>query len=147
MKKIKFFLAAIFIALVVTGCVCPGGGDIIYQVSTIDALSEGVYDGEVTFDELGKHGDFGIGTFNGLDGEMIGFDGKFYQIRVDGVAYPVPGSMMTPFAVVTFFDADKTETTGDVMTLEDIKQLILKEVETENVFYAVKITGIFQSPS
>ncbi len=143
MKKLRLFLGTIFIVLLVSGCLCPRGGDVIYQVSTIDALSEGVYDGEVTFDDLKKHGDFGIGTFNGLDGEMIGFDGEFYQIRVDGVAYPVPGSMMTPFSVVTFFDAEKTETIDDVMTLEDIKQHILNEVETENVFYAVKISGTF----
>ncbi|MDE3226620.1 MAG: acetolactate decarboxylase, partial [Nitrospirota bacterium] len=50
----------------------------LFQTSTIGALMEGVYDGEVTYGELAKHGDFGLGTFNALDGEMIAFDGTFY---------------------------------------------------------------------
>lgn len=143
MKKVRLFFGTIFIVLLVSGCLCPKDGDVIYQVSTIDALTEGVYDGEVTFDELKKHGDFGIGTFDGLDGEMIGFDGEFYQIRVDGVAYPVPGSVKTPFSAVTFFDAETTETIDDVMSLEDIKQHILEKFETKNIFYAIKISGTF----
>ena len=67
------------------------------QVSTIDALLGGVYDGVMDFETLEDYGDFGIGTFEGLDGEMLGFEGKFYQVKADGVAYPVIGSMLTPF--------------------------------------------------
>jgi len=55
----------------------------------------------VTYKELKKHGDFGLGTFNALDEEMIRLDGKFYQIKVDGIAYPVDDSMKTPFARVS----------------------------------------------
>lgn len=58
--------------------------DVLFQTSTIDALLAGVYDGEITFKELKEHGDFGLGTFNGLDGEMVGLDGNFYKIKVDG---------------------------------------------------------------
>ncbi len=43
----------------------------IFQVSTLNALVEGLYDGEITYGELREHGDFGIGTFNALDGVMI----------------------------------------------------------------------------
>ena len=55
--------------------------EVLFQVSTIDALLEGVYDGDLTFEELKNQGDLGIGTFNALDGEMIGLDGEFYQIK------------------------------------------------------------------
>ena len=41
------------------------------QVSTINALLAGVYDGILTVGELKGYGDFGIGTFEGLDGEMV----------------------------------------------------------------------------
>ena len=50
----------------------------LVQVSTIDALLQGVYDGNTSLQTLGKYGDFGIGTFNGLDGEMILLEGHFY---------------------------------------------------------------------
>ena len=50
---------------------------VLFQASTIAALLEGAYDGDLTFAELAEHGDLGLGTFNGLDGEMIALDGAF----------------------------------------------------------------------
>lgn len=55
----------------------------IYQVSTMTSLLDGVYDGDFELSEIPKYGDFGIGTFNKLDGELIGFDGEFYRLRSD----------------------------------------------------------------
>lgn len=76
----------------------------LFQTSTIDALLSGSYEGDVSFAELRARGDFGLGTFDALDGEMIGLDGAFYQVRADGRAYEVDEQMKTPFAVVTFFE-------------------------------------------
>ncbi len=76
----------------------------LFQTSTIDALLEGNYDGDVSFAELEDRGDFGLGTLDALDGEMVALDGSFYQIRADGRAYPIDGWARTPFAVVTFFE-------------------------------------------
>ncbi len=67
----------------------------LFQTSTISALLA-VYEGETTFDNLKKYGDFGLGTVNALDGEMIALEGEFYQIKADGVAAAVPDSMKTP---------------------------------------------------
>src|ERR671910_2342862 len=72
----------------------------LFQTSTIDALLEGNYEGDVSFAELGDRGDFGLGTFDALDGEMICLDGNFYQIKADGRAYAVEKRTRTPFAVV-----------------------------------------------
>src|SRR5665647_3590613 len=74
------------------------GDDVLYQVSTINALLQGVYDGVIPIGELETHGDFGIGTFDGLEGEMLALDGNYYQIKTDGIAYPVSENMTTPFA-------------------------------------------------
>ena len=49
----------------------------VYQVSTMTSLLEAVYDGDFSLSHIPEHGDFGIGTFNQLDGELIGFDGAF----------------------------------------------------------------------
>src|SRR5215216_6296625 len=76
----------------------------LFQTSAIDALLDGNYEGDISFTELGAHGDFGLGTFDALDGEMIYIDGTFYQVRADGRAYEVDEQMKTPFAVVTFFE-------------------------------------------
>ena len=83
--------------------------DIIFQNSTINALLEGLYDDDVTFEQLRKHGNLGLGTFNRLDGEMVAIDGEFYKIKAaDGLAYPVPGNEKTPFSVVTDFKTDSS---------------------------------------
>jgi acetolactate decarboxylase len=52
---------------------------VIFQTSTIDALLDGAYDGDVSFRELREHGAFGLGTLDALDGEMIALDGRFYR--------------------------------------------------------------------
>jgi acetolactate decarboxylase len=76
---------------------------VLFQASTIGALLEGAYDGDLSFDELAEHGDLGLGTLNGLDGEMIALDGRFYRADVDGTVGEVTGDALTPFAVVTRF--------------------------------------------
>jgi len=77
---------------------------VLFQASTIGALLEGAYDGDLSFAELAEHGDLGLGTLNGLDGEMIALDGGFYRADVDGTVGEVEGTERTPFAVVTRFE-------------------------------------------
>lgn len=78
---------------------------VLFQASTIGALLDGAYDGDVSFAELAAHGDLGLGTLNGLDGEMIALDGRFYRADVDGVIYEIDPGARTPFAVVVRFSA------------------------------------------
>src|SRR5262245_29986435 len=75
----------------------------LFQVSTTGALVEGVYKGAITIGELKSHGDFGLGTFEGLDGEMVAVDGHFYQVHSDGRVTEPAGAALVPFAVVTTF--------------------------------------------
>jgi acetolactate decarboxylase len=77
---------------------------VLFQASTIGALLEGAYDGDLSFAELAEHGDLGLGTLNGLDGEMIALDGRFYRADVDGAVGKVADEARTPFAVVTRFE-------------------------------------------
>ncbi len=115
----------------------------LFQYSTLASLLEGVYDGEMTYTELKKHGDFGLGTFNALDGEMIEIDHQFYQIRADGAAYQVDGETKTPFAVVTFFEPDQTVETSERTDCEQLKEYLDSLLPTENIPYALKIDGRF----
>jgi len=117
--------------------------DTLFQVSTIDALLQGTYDGSMAFDELARHGDFGIGCGDRLDGELIGIDGEWYLIRVDGRAYPVSGSATTPFAAATFFDPDITVAVDEPMNLTALQSRVEAEFPSENLFYAIKVDGTF----
>jgi len=118
--------------------------EVIYQFSTIDGLLEGVYDGNLTFRELKEHGDYGIGTFDSLDGEMIQVQGKFYQIKSDGVAYPVNEDQKTPFAVVSFFDRDDYLYIDQEVNYDKLTKLIDSKLPTKNIFYLILIKGNFE---
>ena len=77
---------------------------VLFQASTVGALLDGAYEGDVSFAQLAEHGDFGLGTLNGLDGEMIAVDGRFYRADVDGAIHEVGGADRTPFAVTVWFE-------------------------------------------
>lgn len=78
----------------------------LFQSSTISALLEGRYDGDVTFEQLAQRGDTGLGTLDQLDGEMIALDGRFFRAGFDGSISEIEPSTATPFAVVVEFDPD-----------------------------------------
>ena len=86
----------------------------LFQVSTSTALVEGIYKGAVSIGKLREHGDFGLGTFEGLDGEMVAFDGHFYQVRSDGTVRLAADSDLSPFAAVTHFEAQQSDRRGRV---------------------------------
>ena len=68
----------------------------IFQVSVMSALLDGVYDGEMTIGELLTHGDFGLGTFDALDGELLVLDGEAHQLHADGGARRADPAIRTP---------------------------------------------------
>jgi len=144
-----FLLLMLAASSIIAGSCANGAGepaegkDMVYQVSTIGALTRGIYEGDVTYEELGRHGDFGLGTFEGLDGEMVGVDGVFYQVKTDGVPTVVDDSMTTPFAFVTFFEADREKTVSDVADMDELTVLLDGMLPTANIFYAVRIHGRF----
>ena len=115
----------------------------IYQTSTMGALLDGVYDGDVTIRELLRHGNFGLGTFNGLDGEMLVLDGVCYQLRADGSAKPAHPDELTPFAVVTWFHADDTFEVFSPCDRAALKTLVDDSLESRNLLVAVRITRDF----
>ncbi len=143
MRIIIYFILLLFI-LCSGGCVgLHQDKDTLFQVSTINALLNGDYHGSITFKSLRQHGTFGIGTFDGLDGEMIGLNGRFYQIKSDGIAYPVPDSMTTPFAVVTPFEPDISIIAQGRIGYDGLIIYLDGLIPDKNIFYAIKITGTF----
>ena len=82
---------------------------VLFQASTIGALLDGAFDGDLSFAELAEHGDLGLGTLNRLDGEMVALDGEFFRADVDGAVNPIPAAAKTPFAVVTKFEPEVDE--------------------------------------
>lgn len=117
--------------------------DTLYQVSTIDALLQGAFDGTEPVGTTRRHGDFGIGTFDGLDGEMIVLDGIVYQARADGRIYMAADTMTTPFATVTYYTTDMVEKIDRRMNYSELSSALASNLPSQNMIYAVKIHGTF----
>jgi acetolactate decarboxylase len=115
----------------------------LFQTSTIDALLEGEYDGDVDFAELESRGDFGLGTLDALDGEMVALDGAFYQIKADGRAYGIDSRAKTPFAVVTFFEPNLSRTLAAPIDFDGFCNYLDRLVGDEAPCCAVRLDGRF----
>lgn len=114
-----------------------------FQVSTLGALNVGVYEGAATLAQIKQQGDFGLGTIEGLDGELVGLDGKFYHVKADGITYPVADEVKTPFATVTFFHTDDSLRLNGQMNYLELQQQIDARLPTQNLPYAIRIRGNF----
>lgn len=119
--------------------------DTAYQVSTIDALLAGAYQGTVECGELLARGDTGIGTFDNLDGEMIVLNRRIYQIKTDGQAYRPPGDATTPFATVVEFSADQTMELNNPVDMSGFEAVVDQAAPDENTIIAIKARGHFIS--
>jgi acetolactate decarboxylase len=115
----------------------------VYQTSTMAALLDGIYDGDVTIAELLTHGDFGVGTFNHLDGEMVILDGTCYHLRADGSVTIASGQDKTPFASVLWFRPDKTITIAGPSDRAALTGLIDDAIPSPNLTYALRVSGSF----
>lgn len=132
------------LCLWVAGCAGPAGNT-VFQASTIDALLAGAFDGDLTLAELRRHGDFGIGTYDNLDGEMVLLDGEFHQVKADGKAYSPDLRDETPFAAVCAFRPEKTFGVPLDADLAGVEALIDREAPNQNQFCAIRIDGFFKT--
>jgi acetolactate decarboxylase len=119
--------------------------DAITQYSTLEALSAGLYDGTMTVGEMARYGDLGLGTYNALDGEMIVIDGAFWRAAHDGTVEVVGPETETPFAAVTFFDADTAFAIEPGLDMAGLGAVLDGYVTNANAPVAVRIDGTFAS--
>ncbi|MEI9951275.1 MAG: acetolactate decarboxylase [Pseudomonadota bacterium] len=115
----------------------------LFQVSTSGALVAGVYDGVLSVGSILDHGDFGLGTFADLDGEMVIVDGLAYQIHGDGRVELAALGARAPFAVVTRLLPTldlSIESVGDLRRLAEQCDALRT---SGNIFYAFRVDGHF----
>ncbi len=116
----------------------------LYLCAPINALVEGIYEENIPFSEIKRHGDFGLGTFNDLDGEMVMLDNRIYRLAASGKVEEISDdAMMTPFAAVTFFkplSRDRSDRSMDYAGFLDWLDMLMPSA---NIFYAFRIEGEF----
>jgi acetolactate decarboxylase len=131
---------ALFVATAV-----PARAAEAYQVATISSLLAGGYDGDTTVGELLRHGNFGLGTFNGVDGEMMVLDGRVYRGKTDGRAEPVSNKALTPFAVVVAFRPQGSKRLASGQSLEQLEATLDALPYSASRILAARIDGRFEA--
>jgi acetolactate decarboxylase len=132
--------------ILITGCTTAQEGDkSLFVTGTYGAINRGVYDGDATIADLKRHCDFALGTFNAIDGELLALDGKYYQIGSEGKVNPASDAMNTPNTTATFFKADKVIAIDKAMNYQELQQYLNGQLPTQNIFYAIKVNGTFDS--
>lgn len=151
----KNTIAFILIVLLLMVIVLPGcsqnisdnyeaDNETLFQVSTLNALMLGDYDGLITIDKMLQSGDTGLGTFDTLDGEMIVLDGIVYQAKADGSVTKPDGNVTVPFAAVTHFKPDISVNLDNVSDIETLKSALTEQTtENPNIFYMATVSGDF----
>jgi acetolactate decarboxylase len=116
---------------------------VLFQTSTISALLDGAYEGDVSFGELALQGDLGLGTLDALDGEMVAIDGRFWRADADGHLSEIDPRERTPFAVVVPFAAHRTREIERPETEADVFAALDRERPEGEGASAIRIDGVF----
>lgn len=126
----------------------PAEAHAVFQTSTLAALLDGGYEGDVSIGELARHGDLGLGTTNGCDGEMIALDGHFYRADAHGRVSEINPGDRTPFAVLARFEpahAFEAGGLGEALDFDGLCARIDEEVGHPEIVHAVRIDGWFSA--
>ena len=113
------------------------------QAGTLDALMAGGYEGDTTLDEVLRLGNLGIGTIQHLDGELVVLDGRAWSVGSDGQVRSVPGTTLTPFAVVTHFAPEVTRTVHGPFSFDQLRNVLDQASPSDAPVMAIRIDGEF----
>ena len=121
--------------------------DTLFQVSTLQALMQGYYYPVSTVGKLKENGNFGIGCFEAVNGELIMVDGVVYQAIHDSSILVPDNNVTIPYATVTFFNNDINIDLENISSIDSLKEHLDKIVNENgnNVFYFVRIDGSFDT--
>ena len=118
----------------------------IYLSAPVNAIAEGLLEQNVPLVEIKQHGDFGLGTFNDLDGEMVLLDGVVYQITANGRVTVIEDEQtLTPFACVTFYRPISHDELNRELAYDAFLDWLVRLLPSPNLFYALRIEGKFAS--
>ncbi|WP_299143762.1 acetolactate decarboxylase [uncultured Dialister sp.] len=117
----------------------------LFQTALLQSLVLGHYEGFLEVKELKGQGDFGIGTFDSLDGELVMCHGKVYQVNGRGEVKEAADDWKVPFADVFFFETDRILSLKDISSLDELRERADDFIKRwgPNYFYGIRIHGTF----
>ena len=139
------FLNALHVAMVRHRELRPQGHrHELFQTSTIQALLGGAFDGDISLAEILQHGDLGLGTLNGLDGELVVIDGQAWKAKADCTLISARHSWRTPYAVVVPFSPGPPVTLRGPLPHAALGQAVGHRLDGTTRPVAIRIDGRFQ---
>lgn len=135
-----------FFSSVHVWAISPDGLRLV-QVSTVNALMAGSYDGVAEIKQLLQFGNFGIGTVDAIDGELILYNGVPYVAKSDGTVVIAPNTETVPFASVYRIDRGNliSERFTGPITRDEFLRRVDRLAANPSLFYAVLFEGNFVS--
>ncbi len=115
----------------------------IHVIGSYKNLLDNKLKGLLKYKEIKPLGNFGLGTFDFVDGEMIALDGNFYRANEEGDLTLAEDTRHCPFAIVCQFNEQKAEQTEENdISLKDFQKKLLnirKWHPTQSIAMAIKI--------
>ncbi|CAM3806637.1 acetolactate decarboxylase [Polynucleobacter antarcticus] len=115
----------------------------LYISSPVNALVEGIFREDKTIQDLLNHGNFGIGTINDFDGEMILLDSISYQIHGDGAVTVNTPDTLTPYACVTQFYPTQEHILVGENSYDNFLKILSNMLISKNLIFAICVHGKF----
>ncbi len=117
--------------------------NVMFQVSSLDSLLKGAYDGKMTVHDLLSHGNFGLGAVNYMDGELVCLDAECYRISTDGVAHELSPESTIAFGTIVFFQSNNTSGIPEQRNFTLLQLYLDDKMADKNDIFAIKINGFF----
>jgi len=116
----------------------------LFQAGTINALLKGLYQPTITVSQAKSKTNLGLGCGTGL-GELIELDGVFYRSDGYGKLTTLNDKNGIPYLTATDFEPQETHTLSSIRNYEELTKTLDSYMKSDNIFYAFKITGSFNS--
>jgi acetolactate decarboxylase len=111
----------------------------------LERLNQGGYDGTTTVAEVQRLGDFGIGTLEGLDGEMILLDGIVYHAPASGTLRIAGRKEVIPFATLTQFRSERSFSTTSFADYAGLQSHLTTAIPDQSSIHAIAVKGRFKT--
>jgi len=118
----------------------------LVQYSNLEAFEKRQYDGSMTIEELKQYGNFGLGSFNALDGEIIAFENEFYHATSNGKVKTASNGSLISGAYTCFFSPRQKFEIKEFVSFSNFHEIVIKKCQIQNQpFYSIRMDGRFTS--
>lgn len=116
---------------------------IFYQAKPFVAVYDALYERVTTVGEARRHGHWGEGSPEGLDGELVVIDGSFYHIDPRGYAHELGDEHGLCFAEISHFEPDSTIEVTSPLDNSQLAAFLDPHLTTINTFWSIRMRGHF----